>query len=87
MKMCTHAQTGGSIEIMGMLVGKNPGTFYNCNGYLSITCRRYRNSVNAQNEAYTYMVEYLTERQQLLNGKNEENIVDGIIVIQDMDVG
>ena len=22
MKMCTHAQTGGSIEIMGMLVGK-----------------------------------------------------------------
>ena len=25
--------------------------------------------VNAQNEAYTYMVEYLTERQQLLNGK------------------
>ncbi|KAF6071333.1 hypothetical protein FOB64_001080 [Candida albicans] len=31
--------------------------------------------VNAQNEAYTYMVEYLTERQQLSNGKNEENIV------------
>lgn len=75
MKMCTHAQTGGSIEIMGMLVGKILGHSIIVMDTYRLPVEGTETRVNAQNEAYTYMVEYLTERQQLLNGKNEENIV------------
>lgn len=75
MKMCIHAQTGGSIEIMGMLVGKILGHAIIVMDTYRLPVEGTETRVNAQNEAYTYMVEYLTERQQLLNGRNEENIV------------
>ena len=54
MKMCTHAQTGGSIEIMGMLVGKILGHSIIVMDTYRLPVEGTETRVNAQNEAYIY---------------------------------
>ncbi|RCK58780.1 COP9 signalosome complex subunit 5 [Candida viswanathii] len=73
MKMCIHAQLGGSIEIMGMLIGKIVGTSIVVMDVYRLPVEGTETRVNAQNEAYEYMVRYLEDNQRL--GKREENIV------------
>lgn len=72
MKMTIHSKSGGSIEIMGMLTGKIiEGKIIVLDVY-SLPVEGTETRVNAQAEAYEYMVQYL---QQLKNSGHEENIV------------
>lgn len=72
MKMTIHAKSGGSIEIMGMLTGKILKNLIVVMDVYSLPVEGTETRVNAQAEAYEYMVRYLEN----LKGKNrDENIV------------
>lgn len=72
MKMTIHAQSGGSIEIMGMLTGKIiEGSIIVMDVY-GLPVEGTETRVNAQAEAYEYMVQFLTS---LKTEGREENIV------------
>ncbi|KAL6451819.1 JAB1 COP9 signalosome complex subunit 5 [Candida maltosa Xu316] len=74
MKMTNHAQSGGSIEIMGMLMGKITNGAIIVTDVYRLPVEGTETRVNAQNEAYEYMVRYLESNKGL--GKNhDENIV------------
>ena len=73
MKMCIHAQLGGSIEVMGMLIGKIVNTNIIVMDVYRLPVEGTETRVNAQNEAYEYMVRYLQNNQNL--GNRDENIV------------
>lgn len=60
-KMSVHAKQGGLIEVMGMLTGKIvKNTFVVMDVYL-LPAEGTETRVNAQSEAYEYMVQYLDE--------------------------
>lgn len=64
MKMTMHAISGGSIEIMGMLVG-----YYRGNQLYVLDCyplpvHGTESRVNPQNDSYEFMLKYLTKLQQ-----------------------
>ncbi|KAG7666010.1 RRI1 [[Candida] subhashii] len=74
MKMTIHAQLGGSIEVMGMLVGKIiPGSIIVMDVY-RLPVEGTETRVNAQAEGYEYMVQYL-EMNKKLDTSRMENIV------------
>ncbi|KAM9925927.1 hypothetical protein OXX80_010749 [Metschnikowia pulcherrima] len=71
-KMSAHAKSGGSIEVMGMLTGKIVrGSFIVMDVY-SLPVEGTETRVNAQNEAYEYMVQYLDNIKKV---RPEESIV------------
>lgn len=71
-KMSVHAKRGGSIEVMGMLTGKIIGqSIIVCDVY-PLPVEGTETRVNAQNEAYEYMVQYL---ELLKSVGREEHIV------------
>ncbi|CAK9441266.1 uncharacterized protein LODBEIA_P51350 [Lodderomyces beijingensis] len=80
-KMCVHAQTGGSIEIMGMLVGKIVDRTIVVMDTYRLPVEGTETRVNAQSEAYEYMVQYLDLNKKAggesneKGGKRDENIV------------
>ena len=64
MKMTMHAISGGSIEIMGMLVG-----YYRKSQLFVLDCyplpvQGTESRVNPQNDSYEFMLKYLTKLQQ-----------------------
>lgn len=72
MKMAIHAKSGGSIEIMGMLTGKILNNLIVVMDVYSLPVEGTETRVNAQAEAYEYMVQQLEN----LKAKNRnENIV------------
>lgn len=71
-KMSIHAKSGGSIEIMGMLTGKIVGNSIVVMDVYSLPVEGTETRVNAQNEAYEYMVQYL---DMLKSVGREEHIV------------
>ncbi|QRG37050.1 hypothetical protein FDK38_001420 [Candidozyma auris] len=71
-KMSVHAKSGGSIEIMGMLTGKVVGTSIVVMDVYSLPVEGTETRVNAQSEAYEYMVQYLDLMKSV---GREENIV------------
>lgn len=72
-KMSIHAKLGGSIEIMGMLTGKIIGTSIIVMDVYSLPVEGTETRVNAQNEAYEYMVQYL----DLMNSAGREEHIVG----------
>lgn len=77
MKMTTHAQNGGSIEIMGMLIGKIIDRKIVVMDTYRLPVEGTETRVNAQGEAYEYMVQYLELNQKISDGNKprQENIV------------
>lgn len=71
-KMSIHAKSGGSIEVMGMLTGKIVGNAIVVMDVYSLPVEGTETRVNAQNEAYEYMVQYL---DVLKSVGREEHIV------------
>lgn len=71
-KMSVHAKMGGSIEVMGMLTGKIVRNTIVVMDVYSLPVEGTETRVNAQNEAYEYMVQYL---DLLKSVGREENIV------------
>lgn len=71
-KMSVHAKRGGSIEVMGMLTGKIvSSSIIVCDVY-PLPVEGTETRVNAQSEAYEYMVQYL---ELLKKVGREEHIV------------
>lgn len=66
-KMVTHARSGGVYEIMGLMQGKvdvDNRTLYVMDAF-ALPVQGTETRVNAQNEAYEYMVEYLESSKQV----------------------
>ena len=81
-----HARSGGSLEVMGLMQGYIlPETFVVTDAF-RLPVEGTETRVNAQEEAYKYMVEYLTSCRQLRPDEWRTRW-DGIIAIQDMDAG
>ena len=73
LKMTTHARSGGSIEIMGLMVGYVSGTSIIITDALRLPVEGTETRVNAQSEADEYMVNYLTASRE--GGGRPENAV------------
>ncbi|GAV27761.1 hypothetical protein PMKS-001229 [Pichia membranifaciens] len=73
LKMSAHAVSGGSIEIMGMLVG-----YYKGNELIVLDCyplpvQGTESRVNPQSDSYEFMLSFLTKLQE--SGIRKENII------------
>lgn len=59
MKMASHAKLGGSIEVMGMMTGKIVRNLFVVMDVYLLPVEGTETRVNAQSDAYEYMVQYL----------------------------
>lgn len=73
LKMATHAHSGGSIEIMGLMVGYVSGTSIIITDTFRLPVEGTETRVNAQSEANEYMVSYLQSSRE--GGGRPENVV------------
>ena len=93
-----HARSGGQIEVMGLMMGKIEGDTMIVMDSFALPVEGTETRVNAQNEGYEYMVDYLTLIKQVrlkakfdvhscirLEGKRMLSV--GITVILDTDAG
>lgn len=72
-KMLTHAISGGSIEIMGMLLGyHHESQLYVLDCY-PLPVQGTESRVNPQNDSYEFMLGYLTKLQE--NGLKKEHVI------------
>eukprot|EP01119_Soliformovum_irregulare_P013347 TRINITY_DN3535_c0_g1_i3.p1 TRINITY_DN3535_c0_g1~~TRINITY_DN3535_c0_g1_i3.p1 ORF type:complete len:334 (+),score=71.00 TRINITY_DN3535_c0_g1_i3:1513-2514(+) len=60
LKMVMHAQSGGKIEVMGLMMGKVDGDTMIVMDSFALPVEGTETRVNAQTEGYEYMVEYLS---------------------------
>ncbi|KAI7863460.1 JAB1/Mov34/MPN/PAD-1 ubiquitin protease-domain-containing protein [Spinellus fusiger] len=63
-KMVMHARSGGNIEIMGLMQGKVSGNTMYIMDAFALPVEGTETRVNAQNEAYEYMVTYMEKAKQ-----------------------
>ncbi|KAJ1662409.1 COP9 signalosome catalytic subunit rri1 [Coemansia sp. RSA 1813] len=62
-KMVMHARSGGDIEVMGLMLGKVVGQTMVVLDAFALPVEGSETRVNAQQEAYEYMVQYLEQSQ------------------------
>jgi len=60
LKMVMHARSGGTLEVMGLLMGKVEGDTMIVMDSFALPVEGTETRVNAQNEGYEYMVSYLS---------------------------
>ena len=72
-KMTTHAISGGSIEIMGMLLGYHRGSDLYILDCYPLPVQGTESRVNPQNDSYEFMLQYLTKVQE--SGVKKEHII------------
>lgn len=73
LKMSLHAISGGSIEIMGMLMGYRKGNELIILDCYPLPVQGTESRVNPQNDSYEFMLSYITKLHE--NGIKRENIV------------
>jgi len=61
-----HARSGGNIEVMGLMVGKVLGDTMIIMDSFALPVEGTETRVNAQQEGYEYMVEYMLKTQQVI---------------------
>ncbi|KAK4792007.1 hypothetical protein SAY86_022442 [Trapa natans] len=64
LKMVVHARSGGTIEIMGLMQGKTDGDSIIVMDAFALPVEGTETRVNAQEDAYEYMVEYSQTNKQ-----------------------
>ncbi|XP_073020778.1 COP9 signalosome complex subunit 5b-like [Primulina eburnea] len=64
LKMVVHARSGGTIEVMGLMQGKTDGDTIIVIDAFALPVEGTETRVNAQNDAYEYMVEYSQTNKQ-----------------------
>lgn len=64
--MVVHARSGGTIEVMGLMQGKTDGDTIVVMDAFALPVEGTETRVNAQADAYEYMVEYSTINKQVL---------------------
>lgn len=65
LKMVVHARAGGTIEVMGLMQGKCEGDAIIVMDAFALPVEGTETRVNAQADAYEYMVEYSTINKQV----------------------
>lgn len=60
-----HARSGGKLEVMGVMMGKIDGTTMVITDTFALPVEGTETRVNAQVEAYEYMVEYVNMIKQV----------------------
>lgn len=64
-KKVMHARSGGNIEVMGLMQGKiHDDTMYVMDSF-ALPVEGTETRVNAQNEAYEYMVSYIEKSKEV----------------------
>ncbi|CAG0908218.1 unnamed protein product, partial [Cyprideis torosa] len=63
--MVMHARSGGSIEVMGMLIGKVDAEWMIVMDSFGLPVEGTETRVNAQAEAYEYMTAYMESAKQI----------------------
>ncbi|KAH9612153.1 hypothetical protein KSS87_023280 [Heliosperma pusillum] len=64
LKMVVHARSGGNIEVMGLMQGKTDGDAIIVMDAFALPVEGTETRVNAQADAYEYMVDYSTTNKQ-----------------------
>ncbi|KAJ8653771.1 hypothetical protein O0I10_010570 [Lichtheimia ornata] len=64
-KMVMHARSGGNIEVMGLMQGKVQGDTMIIMDAFGLPVEGTETRVNAQNEAYEYMVSYMEQAKEV----------------------
>jgi COP9 signalosome complex subunit 5 len=76
-----HARSGGNIEVMGLMQGKiQDDTMYVMDSF-ALPVEGTETRVNAQNEAYEYMVSYIEKSKEVLHFihlKNSQTDINAI---------
>lgn len=76
LKMVVHARSGGTIEVMGLMQGKTDGDAIIVMDAFALPVEGTETRVNAQADAYEYMVEYSqTNKQVILSSCTIQHIV------------
>lgn len=70
LKMVMHARSGGKLEVMGVMMGKIDGSTMVITDAFALPVEGTETRVNAQVEAYEYMVEYITLIKQVGRAEN-----------------
>lgn len=65
LKMVMHARSGGSIEIMGLLLGKVEGSNMVVMDAFALPVEGTETRVNAQSQAYEYMTQYIESAKEV----------------------
>lgn len=65
LKMVVHARSGGTIEVMGLMQGKTDGDTFVVMDAFALPVEGTETRVNAQADAYEYMVDYSTINKQV----------------------
>lgn len=60
-----HARSGGNIEVMGLMQGKVHGDTMIIMDAFGLPVEGTETRVNAQNEAYEYMVSYMEQAKEV----------------------
>lgn len=66
LKMVVHARSGGTIEVMGLMQGKTDGDTIIVMDAFALPVEGTETRVNAQADAYEYMVEYAQTNKQVI---------------------
>lgn len=67
LKMVVHARSGGTIEVMGLMQGKTDGDAIIVMDAFALPVEGTETRVNAQADAYEYMVDYSQTNKQVPN--------------------
>lgn len=67
LKMVVHARSGGTIEVMGLMQGKTDGDTIIVMDAFALPVEGTETRVNAQEDAYEYMVEYSQTNKQVFH--------------------
>ena len=76
LKMAMHAKSGGNIEIMGMLYGKVQGDTFIVIDAFALPVEGTETRVNAQAEAYEYMVDF-AETNKVCAPSSQLHVIKG----------
>lgn len=66
LKMVVHARSGGTIEVMGLMQGKTDGDAIIVMDAFALPVEGTETRVNAQADAYEYMVDYSQTNKQVI---------------------
>lgn len=67
LKMVMHARSGGTLEVMGLLVGKVDGNTMVVMDSFALPVEGTETRVNAQAQAYEYMTQYMESAKKVLS--------------------
>jgi COP9 signalosome complex subunit 5 len=65
LKMVMHARSGGSLEIMGLMLGKVDGNSMIIMDAFALPVEGTETRVNAQSQAYEYMTQYIESAKEV----------------------